>query len=397
LTPTPEVIRAIFDWYAANGGPTLPYRSQPAIPGVSPQILGDLVSPNTLEYAVGINRQVGARGAVRADYVFRDYRDFYSQRTDTTTGTVTNPIGQTFDLAVIENTNVAKRLYQGLTTQGTYRFAGRTDVGATYTLSRAWGNFNGENVASGPIPAEMENYPEFIQERWNYPEGDLQVDQRHRARLWLNVGVPRLNGLTVSVLQTLETGVPFGPNNINNANPNGVDARPYVTNPGYLTPPDGATTEYFYPVDCSNVPASVTAAGFDCTDGAQRDALRTVGQKRTDVAINYVFRMATGGRSLEFFTRADVLNLFDQSQMCGCGGTVFGNQNAHGGGVTQTRIDQTVRTNVSHPAVYAPFNPFTQTPVQGVHWNYGPNFGNALNRFAYTTPRMFRINFGVRF
>ncbi len=65
--------------------------------------------------------------------------------------------------------------------------------------------------------------------------------------------------------------------------------------------------------------------------------------------------------------------------------------------MTQTRIDQTVRTNVSHPAVYAPFNPFTQTPVQGVHWNYGPNFGNALNRFAYTTPRMFRINFGVRF
>ncbi len=186
LTPTPEAIRAIFDWYTANGGPTLPYRSQPAIPGVSPQILGDLVSPNILEYAVGINRQVGARGAVRADYVFRDYRDFYSQRTDTTTGSVTNPIGQTFDLAVIENTNVAKRLYQGLTTQGTYRFAGRTDVGATYTLSRAWGNFNGENVASGPIPAEMENYPEFIQERWNYPEGDLQVDQRHRARLWVN-------------------------------------------------------------------------------------------------------------------------------------------------------------------------------------------------------------------
>jgi hypothetical protein len=91
------------------------------------------------------------------------------------------------------------------------------------------------------------------------------------------------------------------------------------------------------------------------------------------------------------------VNLFDQSQLCGCGGTIFGNQNAHGGGVTQTRIDQTVRTNVSHPALYAPFNPFTTTPVQGVNWNYGPNFGKGLNRFAYTTPRMFRVSFGVRF
>ena len=43
------------------------------------------------------------------------------------------------------------------------------------------------------------------------------------------------------------------------------------------------------------------------------------------------------------------------------------------------------------------FNPFTTTPVEGVNWATGPNFGKALNRFAYTTPRTFRITFGVRF
>ena len=33
-----------------------------------------------------------------------------------------------------------------------------------------------------------------------------------------------------------------------------------------------------------------------------------------------------------------------------------------------------------------------QTPVEGVNWAKGPNFGKALNRFAYTTPRTFRLN-----
>jgi hypothetical protein len=35
--------------------------------------------------------------------------------------------------------------------------------------------------------------------------------------------------------------------------------------------------------------------------------------------------------------------------------------------------------------------------VEGVNWARGPNFGNALNRQAYTTPRTLRLTFGVRF
>jgi outer membrane receptor protein involved in Fe transport len=397
LTPTPDAIRQIFDWYFANGADKLPYLSQPDVPGVTPQIRGNLKSPNVLEYAAGVNRQFGSRAALRADFVYRNYRDFYAERTDTSTGIVSNALGQTFDLSLYENTNRLKRRYKGVTTQGTYRFGARTDVGATYTLSRTWGNFNGENVVSGPITGSILSYPEYVQESWNYPEGDLQVDQRHRARLWLNVGVPKVRNLAVSVLQTLETGVPFGPNNINAANSNGVNPIPYVVNPGYLTPSDGTSTNYFFSADCANVPAAVTTAGFGCTSGLSRDAFRTVGQKRTDLGVNYTFRVPTGGHALEFFAHADIINIFDQSQLCGCGGTVFGNANQHGGGVVQTRIDQTVRTNVSHPALYAAFNPFTTVPVQGMNWNYGPNFGKALNRFAYTTPRMFRMSFGVRF
>ena len=61
----------------------------------------------------------------------------------------------------------------------------------------------------------------------------------------------------------------------------------------------------------------------------------------------------------------------------------------NGGGVAQTRIDQTIRTAVSHPALYQTFNPFTTTPVQGVNWNYGPNFGTALNRFWSSSANWF--------
>jgi len=41
-----------------------------------------------IEYATGVTRQIGGRATLRADYVYRNYRDFYSQRIDTTTGKV---------------------------------------------------------------------------------------------------------------------------------------------------------------------------------------------------------------------------------------------------------------------------------------------------------------------
>jgi hypothetical protein len=397
LTSTPDALRQLFAWFSANGGPNLPFQQNPIVPGVSPQIHGDLKSPNTLEYAVGLSRHHGNRAAMRLDYVYRDYRDLYVERRDRTTGTTSTTVfGRTFplDLGVVENTNDLVRTYSGLTGQATYRLDARTDVGGTYTLSYSKGNFNGENTGSGPVTSDFLIYPEYRQASWNYPEGYLQIDQRHRAHLWLNYGVPRVSGLTVSFLETLESGTPFGANNITNsaAAANGVDPSPYVTNPGYITPPTGAIINYYFTANCANVPSRLADVGITC-DGGQRDAFRLAGQKRTDLALNYTRPVAVGRHSLSLFFQAQIINLFNQFQFCGCGGTVFVN----GGNVQQTRINQTIRTNVSNPATYATFNPFTTTPVQGVNWDYAPTFGTALNRFAYTTPRQFRATFGVRF
>src|SRR5215467_954741 len=96
--------------------------------------------------------------------------------------------------------------------------------------------------------------------------------------------------------------------------------------------------------------------------------------RNEDLAINYGHSIpgVRGMGTLQFFVQAQVINLFNEFQLCGCGGTVFQN----GGATTQTRIDTTVQTSVvSTTAKYAPFNPFTTTPVQGVNWDYGPNFG----------------------
>jgi hypothetical protein len=77
--------------------------------------------------------------------------------------------------------------------------------------------------------------------------------------------------------------------------------------------------------------------------------------------------------------------------LCGCGADVFGN----GGSVYLSRIGQSVLS--AGTGSFAKFNPLTTAPVQGVNWNYGSNFGTALNRLAYTSPRTFRMTFGVRF
>jgi len=375
LVPTAQAIRQVFDWFFANGGPTLPLATAPTIPGVTPRIGDGLSSPSAWEYASGVSRTWGGRASLRGDLLVRHYGNFYMRQADTTTGRVTDPItGRVFDLSLITNApdGLLKREYTGGTFTGTYRFGRSIDVGANYTLSRAWGNFDAENVASGPVPFDF-RYPEYKQESWNYPEGDLGVDQRHRSRIWVNYNPKWVPGLIVSVLQAIESGVPYG-----GANTNGVDPRPSVTNPGnvYLTPPASTATTYFF---------------------TARDAFHTEGQRRTDLAVNYT-RQVPGASRMQLFAQLQVLNVFNQFQLCACGSTVFGSGSAaNAGGVNLQRIDTTVLTPGTTASRFATFNPFTTTPVQGVNWDYGPDFGKAINRFAYTTPRTLRMSFGVRF
>jgi hypothetical protein len=355
-----QAIQTVFDWFNANGG-TSRAPLATSLPGVNVRIGENLLSPSASELAGGVTRRLGERGMVRVDGVYRDFRDAYAARVDATTGRITvDPMtleetagpGSTFDVRLIENASDVDRQYAGLNTSLTFRFGKRLDLGAGYTLSRVWGNFDGENEASGPLSVTPRLYPEYREERWNYPSGDLLGDQRHKARVWGTWLVPmneRFGAVNLGALFSADSGLPYGA-----AGP--IDPSVFTTNPGYVTP--------------------LTEAAYYFT---ARDAFRSQTSTRTDLAVNYDYRFG-GVRRVTLFVKAEVLNLFDQSKL-----------------VNPFFIDQTVLTASNNAARYQRFNPFTDTPIQGTHWDLGPRFGQATNRFAYQLPRQFRFALGVRF
>jgi len=369
LIDTPTAIQTVFNACRRDAGGMCTGMGPivaSLVPGVGIRIPDGLGSPNVFEYAAGVSRQLGNRAAVRADFVYRDYRDFYSQRIDTTTGRAVDSLGNPTDISIVENTNDLKRRYNGVTMTATYRFGGRTDVGGNYTLSRLWGNVDGENTTSGPINATLFQYPEYRRAEWFAPQGDLAADQRHRSRLWVNYGVPKVSGLTLSFLENMGSGVPYGALGT-------VDARPFV-DPAiaakYVTPQGGTSENYYY---------------------TARDAFRTQSEFRTDFSAAYTHSIDRGSHKVDLFIQAHVLNIFNQFQLCGCADSVFNN----GGNILLTRVSTGV--NSPNGTTRPNFNPFTTTPVQGVNWDFSPAFGTAQSRLAFTSPRTFRMTFGVRF
>lgn len=355
LVPTAEVLKQAFAWYDANLDSAI--LVQATVPGIETQIRGSLKSPHADEVAFGLSQQIGRRANVRVDFVDRQYKDFYSERTDLATGQVSDEFGQQFDLTLVENTNLLKRRYTGLTMLGSYRPTSRIDVGGSYTLSKLRGNIEGEDVGSGPLAARIAAYPEYSNPAWSDPEGDLSSDQRHRMRIWGNIRVPtggERNVLSVGVIQRTESGTPYGAAGTISLRDGNLDA--YVANPGYVNPP--ATAVYYF--------------------GA-RDEFRTAWTYRTDVAVNYQ-RKLTSVTGPELFAQFNFLNVFNQFQPY-----------YNGAGEINTVIRTSVNANLQ------PFNPFTEDPVKGVNWDYGSRFGQVVDKDAYTLPFTFNMSFGIRF
>ncbi len=90
LTTTDAAVRQIFAWHDQLGGDGRTTQAA-TLPGVNMTITDPLTSPYSIEYAGGVSRSLGQRGTARADLVYRDFRNFYSLRTDLATGKVTEP------------------------------------------------------------------------------------------------------------------------------------------------------------------------------------------------------------------------------------------------------------------------------------------------------------------
>ena len=349
LIPTEEALNIFWNWFDSQGGVnnTSNIRSI-NIPGGTTVIRESLVSPSTSEYALGVSVRLGGKGLLRTDYVHRDAEDFYIDRLDLSTGRATTPNGTLVNLALIENDNsLLERVYDGLHTQFQYRLD-RLNLGGNWTWSHVRGNFDGETTANGPVRF-ANNYPEYFDMDWYSPRGDLAIDQRHRIRLFAVYDIINnsRNTLNVGLLQSYFSGLPYGA-------VGRVDARPYLTNPGYELPP--TTVTYYF---------------------TGRDAFHTDDITSTDLTLNYSFHWQLFGKEMEVFLQPEMLNVFDEHGIIN---------------VNTTSINDRTRTTALQP-----FNPFTETPVEGVHWAKGAAFGKPTNEDDYQQPRTFRFSVGFRF
>jgi len=373
LVSQSDAIAQVFAWFnSLSQADKNALLVQATIPGVGIKIPHSLASPSADELTFGLTRKLGNDGMVRLDFVDRQFHDFYVFRTDGTTGQTVDPYGNPTDVTFVENNDtVEHKRYDAVQLQGSYRFAPGLSVGGNYTWSHLRGNFVGENLGSGPITPSDLQYPEYHQQSWYNPNGDLPTDQRHRARLWAvwDVLNSKHNRVSVSLLQAFDSGVPYGA-----LSSSGVIIGPYVTNaPAYVAAP-GTVNYWFTP----------------------RDAYRTDNVYSTDIALNYAFHVASLGPDIEFFVSPRVTNVFNRHAV--------------------VNVNTTVYTAANPGHGLSPFNPFTTKPVEcpqaasaadcqalGANWQLGPSFGmpqtatTATTAGDFQTPRTFLVSLGVRF
>ena len=342
-----DSILAVYNWFGIThpdmyATQNIVYRQAPIVPGLTTSIANGMKSPKTDEFALGMSGNAGSNVTYRVDGIYRKSSNFASYAVNLGTGLVTDPnSGAQFDVQRLQNgsSDIYKREYVGLTTQFSYRASDRLTLGGNWTWSHAYGNQLGEDAGNGPNPDLYETYPEYRVRSWNFPNGDLPQDERHRIRLFAGYDVPLpkvLGSVNISGIFAADTGHPYSA-----AAPVGVGN--YVTNPGYQSAPTSLT--YYF---------------------SGRGAYTTEAVYRTDLALNWQYNIGP----IQIFIQPQVTNIFNSQHAIA------------------------VNSSVS---VKKAFNPYTETPVEGVNWAKGSNFGRPTSSTQYQLPRTFLASAGIRF
>jgi hypothetical protein len=235
-----------------------------------------------------------------------------------------------------------------MTVSGKYRLGHYADIEGQHTLSSLSGNLDDEGQGVR-IDAASLAFPASFDAGWRLPTGSLTDDARHRLRVWAHselMANDSLGLLMITLIHSRETGRPFGASGL-------VAVSPYVAGAG----PEASL--YFF------------------TD---RDAFRTKPVARTDLGLQYRRRLP-GTIHGEIVASLHVLNL--------TGGTRL---------IQPERFVRAV-TAYTDPSLQ-PFNPFTQTPVVGVHWrldDVDANKDSARPWVPMTAPRTLRFILGIRY
>ena len=343
--PTTEAFARVFEWFDSVGGTDAgEYIFFAQFPGVNVTIADGLQSPKVSEWTLGAGSQIG-RGFARLDLVSRDWANFYSQRT--LGSTVLDPLGQQSDLQEIYTTNdFFERTYRAATLQASYPLTDRFQLGGNYTWSETRGNVLSETRDNGPVTEVLYQYPEYRAFEQHAPTGFLPSDQTHKLRLWATYTLATSVGnFTFSALERFDSGVAFSAIGQ-------IDPTPYLSQDvldRYSNDP--GTVNYFF---------------------GERGGYRFDDVNALDLSVNYRLRL---GRA-ELFLQPEIINVMNENAQFTGRTTVFTVQN-----------DETLQ----------PFNPFTETPVEGVHYEFHPDFGKARNANDYQLARTYRFSLGLRF
>jgi outer membrane receptor protein involved in Fe transport len=360
--PTFDAFQQAFNWFNSVGGiNNFDLLFHVDLPGVNVQIPNSLKSPNVDEFTVGFGSQLGQTGFFRVDLIDREFNDFFVRRTDIGTGKVSDAFGNQFDLVFVENSDILERSYQAVQLQAGFRPWTRLNVGGNYTWSETKGNQTGQTGGSGPIADDILRYPEYRAFARNNPSGFLPQDQTHKVRAWVGYDQPTpIGNFNISVLQNFDSGTPYSAAGL-------IDVRPYVTNPGYLTVP--ASQTYYF---------------------SNRGEFRWDDITSTDVALNYTLPIGP----VQLFLQGNMFNIFNEKGQIGGDTTIRTNRNAN---CLQGANGPTPGTRC------LAFDPFTTAPVEGVHWQKGPLFGQPTTATTWSTrgsfqlPRTYLFSAGLRF
>lgn len=319
-------------------------------PGISLVLQDGLESPSADESRLGYAKRFGTRGHIKADYIHREYKDFYVGLTNREIGYT--PDG-TNDLQVLANDDGNyERKYDGVQLQGEWRFKDNIFVGGNYTWSQLIGNIIGETSGSGSVRStSLTSYPEFSFPN-DAPSGYITGDIRHVARAWATYDLNTSFGdFNLSWLQRYSSGQHYS-------------ATLVVPTTAAYGFPDGEALGYINP------PTSKTYFVYP------RGSLKTDDLLRSDLGINYSIRFG----KVELFAQFEILNLFDSQKI-----------------INPNWVNTTILAQQADGSPATPFNVFTETPVEGVNFRRGDNFGEATDELAYQLPRTFQFDLGFRF
>ncbi len=259
----------------------------------------NLESPLTREFTLSAAQALGARGAVRAMYVWRHATGLAESFIDDPTAAGKTVVVQngttfgTFDNIYYRNSDDAVRNYQATELLGNYQVRSNWTVAAHWTLQlKNEGNYEGESANAPGSPSVLGDYPEILVETRNFPMGRLDDYQRHKVRAWSTymVNLGRFGSLDVTPMWRYNSALTYSLA----ANSVPLSAVQRSRNPGYARLPgsgaNGSQTLFF----------------------SERGSEEFAGYGLVDLGVTYQVPV---WRSLRPWLKLEVLNTLDNNKL----------------------------------------------------------------------------------